>query len=81
MPGISTTCPEPATPVHFHRGFIRPGLPMRRDCANLTEARVPSGHWMAQERPIAVNAALARWLAARFPELWAGTQSHSRVEK
>src|SRR6266545_7293967 len=44
--------------------------PMRQDCANLTEVRVPSGHWMAQERPAAVNAALARWLAAQLPELW-----------
>jgi len=26
---------------------------------------------MAQEKPVAVNAALAEWLAARFPELWA----------
>jgi pimeloyl-ACP methyl ester carboxylesterase len=45
--------------------------PMRVYCANLTEATIPSGHWMAQERPVEVNAALARWLAARFPALWA----------
>ena len=38
--------------------------PMRRDCANLTEVVVESGHWMAQENPLAVNAALAKWLAA-----------------
>ena len=44
--------------------------PMRHDCANLAEVRVPSGHWMAQERPEAVNAALAKWLAAQLPELW-----------
>jgi len=44
--------------------------PMRRDCSDLTEVTVASGHWMAQERPLAVNAALARWLAVRFPELW-----------
>ena len=44
--------------------------PMRANCASLTEATVPSGHWMAQEQPVAVNAALARWLAAQFPELW-----------
>jgi len=44
--------------------------PMRRDCRNLTEVTVRSGHWMAQERPVAVNAALAKWLAAHFPELW-----------
>jgi pimeloyl-ACP methyl ester carboxylesterase len=44
--------------------------PMRRDCQNLTEVIVPSGHWMAQEKPVAVNAALAKWLAAQLPELW-----------
>jgi pimeloyl-ACP methyl ester carboxylesterase len=44
--------------------------PMRRDCRDLTEVIVASGHWMAQEKPTAVNAGLARWLAAKFPELW-----------
>jgi pimeloyl-ACP methyl ester carboxylesterase len=44
--------------------------PMRRDCKNLTEVRVPSGHWMAQEKPQFVNAALAKWLAVQFGELW-----------
>jgi len=40
---------------------------MRRDCANLSEAIVRSGHWMAQEQPIQVNAALkmARRQSAR----------------
>jgi pimeloyl-ACP methyl ester carboxylesterase len=45
--------------------------PMRRDCRDLTEVTVASGHWMAQEKPVVVNAALARWLAAKFPALWA----------
>lgn len=44
--------------------------PMREDCRNLTEVIVPSGHWMAQEKPRAVNAALARWLAVKLPEIW-----------
>ncbi|WP_397402595.1 alpha/beta fold hydrolase [Phenylobacterium sp.] len=44
--------------------------PMRAHCADLTEATVASGHWMAQEKPAEVNAALARWLAARLPDLW-----------
>ena len=43
---------------------------MRAACPNLTEAIVPSGHWMAQEKPDLVNAALAKWLAAQMPELW-----------
>ena len=47
--------------------------PMRAHCANLTEAMVPSGHWMAQERPAEVNAALAKWLAAQLPDLWPRT--------
>jgi len=45
--------------------------PMRRDCANLSQATVPSGHWMAQEKPVEVNAALVRWLATNVPEVWA----------
>jgi pimeloyl-ACP methyl ester carboxylesterase len=45
--------------------------PMRRDCRDLTEVTVASGHWMAQEQPVAVNAALARWLALKLPSLWA----------
>jgi pimeloyl-ACP methyl ester carboxylesterase len=44
--------------------------PMRAHCANLTEATIASGHWMAQEKPVEVNAALAKWLAAQFPALW-----------
>ncbi len=44
--------------------------PMRGACANLTEAVLATGHWMAQEKPVEVNAALARWLAAQFPALW-----------
>jgi len=44
--------------------------PMRGSCANLTETTVRSGHWMAQEKPSQVNAALAKWLSAQFPGLW-----------
>jgi pimeloyl-ACP methyl ester carboxylesterase len=44
--------------------------PMRQDCSRLSEVTVASGHWMAQEKPVAVNAALVRWLAGEFPELW-----------
>lgn len=44
--------------------------PMRRDCSDLTEVIVRAGHWMAQEQPVAVNAALAKWLAAKFPDYW-----------
>jgi pimeloyl-ACP methyl ester carboxylesterase len=44
--------------------------PMRAWCEALTEATIKSGHWMAQEKPTDVNAALAKWLAANFPALW-----------
>ena len=44
--------------------------PMRRDCRDLTEVVVQSGHWMAQEKPVEVNAALARWLAVKLPDHW-----------
>jgi pimeloyl-ACP methyl ester carboxylesterase len=44
--------------------------PMRRLCRDLTERVVPSGHWMAQEKPVAVNAALAHWLATHVPGVW-----------
>ena len=44
--------------------------PMRAHCPNLTEAVVNSGHWMAQEKPVQVNAALAKWLSAQLPDLW-----------
>jgi pimeloyl-ACP methyl ester carboxylesterase len=44
--------------------------PMRTACDNLTEVVVPSGHWMAQERPVEVNVALARWLATKVAGAW-----------
>ncbi len=44
--------------------------PMRARCQNLSEQVIDSGHWMAQEQPVAVNAALAYWLATRVPASW-----------
>jgi len=44
--------------------------PMRTACDRLTEVVVPCGHWMAQERPVEVNAGLAKWLAVQFAHLW-----------
>ena len=44
--------------------------PMRAQCSDLTEHVIDSGHWMAQERPHAVNAALARWLATHLAAYW-----------
>jgi pimeloyl-ACP methyl ester carboxylesterase len=48
--------------------------PMRQYCADLTEVIVQSGHWMAQEKPVAVNAALAKWLAGRVAVAWDAAQ-------
>ncbi|HVE54025.1 MAG TPA: alpha/beta fold hydrolase, partial [Ramlibacter sp.] len=44
--------------------------PMRQNCSDLTEIVLPTGHWMAQERPELVNAGLARWLGRKFPDHW-----------
>jgi pimeloyl-ACP methyl ester carboxylesterase len=44
--------------------------PMRASCDRLTERVVKSGHWMAQEQPVAVNAALVGWLASELREHW-----------
>ena len=47
--------------------------PMRAHCDRLTERTVDSGHWMAQEQPQAVNAALVRWIATELPaSVWPG---------
>jgi len=37
--------------------------PMRQRCPNLTERRIDSGHWMAQEKPAQLNAVLEDWLS------------------
>lgn len=45
----------------------RAAEPMRQACARLTEQVVDTGHWMAQENPSAVNAALAEWISSQTP--------------
>lgn len=44
--------------------------PMRLRCRNLNEVTVYSGHWMAQEQPAQVNAALVGWLATAVAGVW-----------
>jgi pimeloyl-ACP methyl ester carboxylesterase len=44
--------------------------PMREHCSDLSEQVVRAGHWVQQEKGPEVSAALVRWLALRFPELW-----------
>jgi pimeloyl-ACP methyl ester carboxylesterase len=36
--------------------------PMQRDCINLTERVLDTGHWIVQEQPAQVNAAIEDWL-------------------
>ena len=44
--------------------------PMRTYCRNLTKESIRSGHWLAQEKPVEVNAALVKWLATVVPGVW-----------
>ena len=44
--------------------------PMRTYCRSLHEQTIRSGHWMAQERPREVNAALVSWMATSLPGYW-----------
>ena len=44
--------------------------PMRALCPDLTYVSLQTGHWMAQEKPHEVNAALARWLVTSVPQAW-----------
>jgi pimeloyl-ACP methyl ester carboxylesterase len=44
--------------------------PMRKYCRNLTEDTIRTGHWMAQEKPQEVNAALVKWLATSVAQVW-----------
>lgn len=46
--------------------------PMEEHCRNLTLQVIKSGHWMAQEKPLEVNALLASWLGAALPDIWPG---------
>jgi pimeloyl-ACP methyl ester carboxylesterase len=44
--------------------------PMRIYCRDLSEVTIRSGHWLAQEKPLEVNAALVNWLATKVPWVW-----------
>jgi pimeloyl-ACP methyl ester carboxylesterase len=48
----------------------RLGEPMRARCRNLTEEILRGGHWLAQEKPLEVNAALVKWLATSVAGMW-----------
>jgi soluble epoxide hydrolase/lipid-phosphate phosphatase len=44
----------------------------RKYCTDLTEVRIASGHWVPQEKPAEVNAAIARWLVQSCATHWPG---------
>lgn len=44
--------------------------PMREYCKDLTFHTLQSGHWVAQEKPRELNAALSGWLATKIPGVW-----------
>ena len=63
----------PARRLRLHlRDASTRGWPSRcaRTAPTSPRSVVQSGHWMAQEKPMEVNAALAKWLGAQFPQLW-----------
>ena len=51
-------------------GNSRLGEPQREYIDDLTARMLDTGHWMAQERPAEVNAALVAWLRDRLPAVW-----------
>ncbi len=44
--------------------------PMRTYCRHLKEETIRAGHWVAQEKPLEVNAALVNWLATDVVTVW-----------
>jgi len=44
--------------------------PMRAGCPHLSEVVIRTGHFMAQENPVAVNRALAGWISRKLPSVW-----------
>ncbi len=44
--------------------------PMKAKCRDLTTRLLACGHWMQNEKPAEVNAALLQWIAARVPMAW-----------
>lgn len=43
---------------------------MRRKCSNLKEAKIDASHWVAEEKPAEVNAAIAKWLVEDVKSVW-----------
>lgn len=45
--------------------------PMRDHCPHLKEATIDAGHWVAQEKPGELSAAISSWLKTNFPSVYA----------
>jgi pimeloyl-ACP methyl ester carboxylesterase len=43
--------------------------PMREKCKNLDEVIISSGHWMAQEKPFAVNREMVKWIVNKVLQI------------
>ncbi|MFT7128913.1 MAG: pimeloyl-ACP methyl ester carboxylesterase [Gammaproteobacteria bacterium] len=44
--------------------------PMQKLCKNISFDVIKSGHWMAQEKPLEVNATIAKWMATQVAGYW-----------
>lgn len=54
---------------------------MRRHCRDLTEVQIDAGHWVAEEKPEEVSAAVARWVLESCREWWPGYWERGFVRK
>eukprot|EP00747_Dinoflagellata_sp_TGD_P006492 gnl/TRDRNA2_/TRDRNA2_116163_c0_seq1.p1 gnl/TRDRNA2_/TRDRNA2_116163_c0~~gnl/TRDRNA2_/TRDRNA2_116163_c0_seq1.p1 ORF type:complete len:204 (+),score=24.32 gnl/TRDRNA2_/TRDRNA2_116163_c0_seq1:56-613(+) len=52
---------------------------MPNHCDNLTTASIESGHWMAQEKPVDLNAVLVKWLASKVTSCWPAPSRRSKL--
>jgi hypothetical protein len=62
--------PEDGPLVIFLHGWPELSISWRNQLPALAEETIRSGHWLAQEKPLEVNAALVKWMATTIPDLW-----------
>ena len=55
----------PALMIYGQYDIVPPSETLGDVVADLTTTTLPCGHWIQQEEPVATNAALLDWLAAR----------------
>ena len=67
MPTLFVTAPYDYTCECVHSRLAEP---MQHYCRDLTLQTIQCGHWMAQEKPVELNAVLVQWLANRVPGQW-----------